>query len=484
MKGKNQNTKKESKKKTGSVWKLLCRIAVGVIICLIIGVAYLWKAQFYVNHFYPDIWINGINCSNLQASEVKVLLQENVNEYQLSITTMEGDSYVVTGPQFHLEYVDDNGVDELLRSQEPLKWIKRAFEGGKYEVSANTTYQEDAVYPILKSLPFMKEENIVQPKDAYMAETENGYVVVPEVEGNAPDEEKVLELVKDAVTNGITEISLVESECYLKPSVYQDAADLVDTAEALNQLTSANITYQVNGQTYTIDHNTLKSWLNQYENGMFYIDPAKIEEFINTLADSRDTYGGTRTFTTHAGKEITLKTNKYGWKVDREQSVQELTNAIGEGYQGELELVYAKKAQGDGANDLGSVYVEISIKDQTMWCYKDGQVIVETPVVTGTETMDDRATPRNGCWYIYRKTTDYTMKGPIQEDGEPEYTAFVQYWMPFNGGVGIHDLASRGNNFGGNIYLTNGSHGCINTPLEAVKKIYETVSVGTPVIVY
>ena len=44
------------------------------------------------------------------------------------------------------------------------------------------------------------------------------------------------------------------------------------------------------------------------------------------------------------------------------------------------------------------------------------------------------------------------MKGPKDANGQPEYTAFVHYWMPFNGGVGIHDLASRGNNFGGDIY--------------------------------
>ena len=72
----------------------------------------------------------------------------------------------------------------------------------------------------------------------------------------------------------------------------------------------------------------------------------------------------------------------------------------------------------------------------------------------------------------------------MQENGEYEDAAFVHYWMPFNGGVGIHDLASRGNNFGGDIYMTNGSHGCINTPLDAAKKIFDTVSVGTPVIVY
>lgn len=55
--------------------------------------------------------------------------------------------------------------------------------------------------------------------------------------------------------------------------------------------------------------------------------------------------------------------------------------------------------------------------------------------------------------------------------------------MPFNGGVGIHDLTSR-TSFGGDIYLYNGSHGCINTPLENARTIYENIEVNTPVVVY
>ena len=47
-----------------------------------------------------------------------------------------------------------------------MQWILHAFKGGKYEVSANTTYEEDAVEPILRSLPFMNEANITQPQDA------------------------------------------------------------------------------------------------------------------------------------------------------------------------------------------------------------------------------------------------------------------------------------------------------------------------------
>ena len=55
--------------------------------------------------------------------------------------------------------------------------------------------------------------------------------------------------------------------------------------------------------------------------------------------------------------------------------------------------------------------------------------------------------------------------------------------MPFNGGIGLHDAPWRGS-FGGQIYKTNGSHGCINLPYDAAKLIYETVSKGYPVVCY
>ena len=55
--------------------------------------------------------------------------------------------------------------------------------------------------------------------------------------------------------------------------------------------------------------------------------------------------------------------------------------------------------------------------------------------------------------------------------------------MPFNGDIGMHDLTSR-KAFGGEIYKKNGSHGCINLPYAAAKKIYETIDKGYCVLVY
>ena len=475
-KGKKRKKKKQKK------------VIIGVYLCLILllgaAAAYIWRSNYYKIHFYKDTWINGQDCSGKTAVEVKELLQEKISEYTLNITTKEGETYTVTGPQFHLTYVDDNGVDQLLADQKPLEWILHAFRGGKYEVSANTTYEEDAVEPILKSLPFMNEANMVQPRDAALQETADGYRIAPEVEGNAVDEEKVISLVQDAIHNGTTELSLVDQDCYLKPAVYQNDESLNEQMNTLNSLTGAKLTYTVKGTVSTIDHEVLKSWLVQDENGNYSIDESKEKAFIEQLADQIDTYGKSRKFTTHDGAQITLATNRYGWQVDREKSLENLKTALAEGKEQEMELSYSHKAKGTSDNDLGDVYVEISIDRQTMWCYKNGQLVVETPVVTGDISKEGRATPKNGCWPIFWKTTEYTMKGPKDENGQPEYTAFVHYWMPFNGGVGIHDLVSRGNNFGGDIYKTNGSHGCINTPLEAAKTIYETVSVGTPVIVY
>ncbi|MFQ7549604.1 MAG: L,D-transpeptidase [Blautia marasmi] len=49
--------------------------------------------------------------------------------------------------------------------------------------------------------------------------------------------------------------------------------------------------------------------------------------------------------------------------------------------------------------------------------------------------------------------------------------------------MGIHDLVKR-DAFGGDIYLSNGSHGCVNTPIDAVQMIYDNIEINTPIVVY
>lgn len=149
---------------------------------------------------------------------------------------------------------------------------------------------------------------------------------------------------------------------------------------------------------------------------------------------------------------------------------------IKEGKTGTVEPVYLYEGKIRDTNDIGGTYVEISIQDQEMWCYKDGAVVVDTPVVTGNVSKG-YDTPSGSVWAIDAKKHDAVLKG----EG---YTQPVTYWMPFNGNVGIHDADTWRSEYGGEIYKTSGSHGCVNTPTANAEKIFNTVEIGTPVIVY
>ncbi len=120
-----------------------------------------------------------------------------------------------------------------------------------------------------------------------------------------------------------------------------------------------------------------------------------------------------------------------------------------------------------------NTYVEVCISQQRMWFFKNGKLIVDTPVVTGTKYVND--TPK-GYFSMYQRATDTVLTGP-------GYASPVDYWMAFCGGCGIHDASWR-SSFGGSIYTYNGSHGCVNTPYNAVRTIYNNTTYGTPVIVY
>ena len=62
----------------------------------------------------------------------------------------------------------------------------------------------------------------------------------------------------------------------------------------------------------------------------------------------------------------------------------------------------------------------------------------------------------------------------------------VKYWLGFTyDGQGIHDSTWRpSTDYGKQTYKGNGSHGCVNTPISAVGKMYSKAYIGMPIIVY
>ena len=109
-----------------------------------------------------------------------------------------------------------------------------------------------------------------------------------------------------------------------------------------------------------------------------------------------------------------------------------------------------------------------------MYLYDQGEKVTESDFVSGNMAAGN-GTPE-GIFAVTGKARNVVLRGD-------DYESFVYFWMPFYGGYGIHDATWR-NSFGKKIYLNNGSHGCINLPLEKADTVYSYLKVGFPVICY
>lgn len=455
--------------------KIILGVLIGYIAIMMIG--YLGIAFYYSSHFFEGSTINGIDCSNKTVEEVKESIIEKINEYTLKIEERGGKTETIMAPQVKLSYVDDNRVDELMDEQEQYKWPLSFSRSKSYEMAANTTFDEELVDSVMDDMSCFQEENIEKPQNAYMKENDTGYEIVPEVMGNELDREKVKQAVIDAIKAGKTTISLEELDCYIDPTIYSDDETLKKEVDSLNKMTAASITYTFGSRTEVVDRSLIKEWLVRGDDGTYSLDTEQVAAYVKELALKYDTFGLSHQFTKHDGSTITLNAGgDYGWCINKTATSDALVQAINDGVVESREPVYLYTAKSREENDIGNTYVEISIQEQRMWCFKDGSLIVDTPVVTGNVSKG-YDTPSGCVWAIDAKKQDAILKG----EG---YASPVTFWLPFNGNVGIHDADRWRSEYGGDIYKTGGSHGCVNTPYENAEKIFNAVEIGTPVIVY
>jgi len=210
------------------------------------------------------------------------------------------------------------------------------------------------------------------------------------------------------------------------------------------------------------------------ENLEVVINEKEVFQYVISLSKKYDTVGIPRNFKTSLGKTLGVKGGFYGWKINTSAEAKALIDNIVFGDVLEKEPLYTQKGVTRGKDDIGNSYVEINITRQYLWFYKNGKLITQGPVVTGNPNRG-RAT-KLGVYMLNYKETGSTLRGP-------DYEAPVTYWMPFNGNIGIHDASWR-YSFGGEIYKSNGSHGCINAPKYLAKAIYDKIEEGTPIICY
>jgi hypothetical protein len=253
-----------------------------------------------------------------------------------------------------------------------------------------------------------------------------------------------------------------------------------------NSQAKANITYTFGDETVTLDGNTIKNWLQFDEKGQLLPDDGAfrqhVVDYVAQLAADHDTVGTERQFETTSGRIVYVYGSAYGWKIDQDKEAAQLMQEIQSGTQTTREPVYSMRANAHGINDLGDTYIEVDLTEQYMWYYQNGNIIFQSEIVSGLPGDPDRKTPP-GIFTLDSKSSPSVLRGEMTANGTYSYEQPVTYWMPFNGGIGFHD-ADWQPYFGGDRYLTGGSHGCINLPPENAGQLYSLIQYDVPIICF
>ena len=434
--------------------------------------AYIGISVYFMEHFFPGTTINGENAGFFTKAQAERLILEQAGEYTLELKERDGNLLTLDPKEMGVTYYETDAVGKVKRRQNGFLWPRMFWTRDFYRIAAGTRFEEDAFREAVGELSCLKGGE--RSRDAWIEMTEEGYRVHPEAYGTQVDRETLEEQIRGAVSNQLERLSLEESGCYMAPAVTADSPKIKALSGKLDRWLGTRVTYVFGPESEPVDPKALAGFIT-LEGLEASLNPEAVAAWVGELAEKRDTYGQERKFKSTLRGTITVKGGNFGWQIDQEAESLALLKHVEAGEVLEKEPAYLHRGNAWSSNyDIGDTYVEVDMGAQHMWVYKDGKAVIDTDVVTG-DMRRNRGTPAVVASIQY-KARNAVLRGP-------GYATPVKYWMPFYGGCGIHDASWR-RAFGGEIYQTDGSHGCVNTPPDAAEIVYETVEAGTPVILY
>lgn len=409
--------------------------------------------------FPEDAVIGGVSVGGQTSAMAEQLLKNAAAGYTLQVD-LEGRTIVLNAQNLGLSYVGGTPTEALIGAK-PQDVFKIA---PTVDVNNLIIEKKQDTPASLSPISYSEEQECFVPGD-----------VIP---GIHYDYSGIGEQILAAAAK-------MEPKASVKPEEtpnMEGAADQQTAVDAANRYLTLELTYVFDypiydgADTQDVYREDILSFLEVSEDGMSVtVSKDAVRSYAEALSDWYSVGGSSgECFITHDGDTVVLESPEGNGWVDVDFLTEDLYTCVTEGISGTRDAKYLPEGSGPmEVVDFGT-YVEVDLKNQMVYCYEDGELKVETPCVSGCVASGDE-TP-TGLYYFYHMDRDAWLEGPTWLD-------WVDCWMAFYGGYGMHDANWR-DEFGGDIYLENGSHGCVNLPPENAPLIYEIIDIGDAIILY
>lgn len=261
------------------------------------------------------------------------------------------------------------------------------------------------------------------------------------------------------------------------PEIGENSSAAKTALDKANRYVSTQLTYvfgdDEESETVTLTPGKIASMVGFKSDLTPYIKSQPLKEYVSELNNQYGMTGVEGTFKSTGGAETDLTVTYYAPYIDLDAFYEDILSNLEKGISTTrtppaLDNLIPQEMPFKGN------YIEVDLTGQKLYLYKDTECILETPIVTGCVSWYMR-TP-TGVYSVLRRRMHVILKGE-------DYETYVKYWMQFKGGYGLHDAYWR-SKFGGNEYLYNGSHGCVNIPPDNAAILYENIYEGYPVVLY
>lgn len=431
------------------------------------------------NVFFPGSNFNSVDISGKSIDEVITEYEMGILDRAVTVSFADGrDDKVISARDLGIKF------DEFENYVEECFYCAELTEEEYYGTPARKDYSYDVYNDV--SAGMLDRTGITEMINEGSVMSHNAYVYVDEKTGEIKEEaevcggditsEDLAALLSEAFSENKESVE-IGPEYYEKPEIVLGSKELEDQKALLESKKNKEITIFLCGEKTTLKEEELWRILSTKDG---VVDRSALTQYVKKLKGKYDSYYFKRPFTTSSGKELNLEPGNYGWIIDAAGTENAIIAAIeSEGDEAKAEATYRAKSARPAHNEIGNTYIEVSIHHQRIWVYVDGECVLNDDVTTGEITTGNPHTITNcGVFKLSYKTKNVTLRGSDYE--EP-----VSYWMPFDGGIGFHDATWREDwEFGGENYMGNGSHGCINMRLGSAAILYDIIDYDIPIIVW